>query len=657
MKSLWLFFLFAATAMAQSLPMTVGMCINPSGNLIEMAGSSAMQPYHGNLPQTVVMGGAADGAYHPLQCDANGYLITGSGSGTVNSGATGQIAYYAGNGTAVSGSSNVSLQSINSFFYASQYATGGLGTSVSPWTSASGTGGIQEAVNAAVALPVVGSGFAPTVYIPTGFYTVTTPILITATVRLQGAGWASQLVSGTTSEPVILIQPTVGAEIKGFSLSDFTITANASGGCGITLDGTSNLIVWGEIRHVQIYQQGSNGICGLGSGAAQGTPVLTTVENSQIYGGISFPTAGDSISIIHNQLTGTGSNSFDTITGATGLVLKDNNITIDGGTHFGGATQVTSPKVLHNEFETFSTFTGSHGAVLDFDSLVVGGIVEGGNTFAVVNGITADSIRLGDAVGITIRGNTFERGAGASHDIIATSSSAHDNVLDNYWVNGPPYSSMFSNSGTANVFFTPSGLGPLLGNATPLTGLDTTGAVQNLVQIDNLNRVHVYAGSGNANMIAAGGGPTYLYNSFNGQISGVFAQYASGTQPNQSAQSATVFVPYNFALAQMLMTRTAPTIASGFGTGASVMQNNGTATFLIGVGTGGTATNGVIGLSQAANGWDCACQDVTTQSSSVFITKEIAYTTTSCTIANFNTTGAQAAWGATDQLSCRAFAR
>jgi len=40
---------------------------------------------------------------------------------------------------------------INSVYYARAYTSGGLGTLLSPWTSASGTGGCQEAVNAAAA--------------------------------------------------------------------------------------------------------------------------------------------------------------------------------------------------------------------------------------------------------------------------------------------------------------------------------------------------------------------------------------------------------------------------------------------------------------------------------------------------------------------------
>jgi hypothetical protein len=100
----------------------------------------------------------------------------------------------------------------------------------------------------------------------------------------------------------------------------------------------------------------------------------------------------------------------------------------------------------------------------------------------------------------------------------------------------------------------------------------------------------------------------------------------------------------------------APSISSGFGTGASVTQNNGTAAFQINVGTGGSATSGVIGLPGAANGWNCFANDITTESSTVFMTKQTAGTTTTVTIKNFNDTGSAAAWAASDVLAVECMA-
>jgi hypothetical protein len=102
---------------------------------------------------------------------------------------------------------------------------------------------------------------------------------------------------------------------------------------------------------------------------------------------------------------------------------------------------------------------------------------------------------------------------------------------------------------------------------------------------------------------------------------------------------------------------TAPTISSGFGTSPSIVSSNGTVAFTLNVGTGGTANNGVIGLPTATQGWTCSCSDLTTTSSTVFICKQTASSTTTATIGNFNTSGVAAAWAASDVLSVACTAR
>jgi hypothetical protein len=98
----------------------------------------------------------------------------------------------------------------------------------------------------------------------------------------------------------------------------------------------------------------------------------------------------------------------------------------------------------------------------------------------------------------------------------------------------------------------------------------------------------------------------------------------------------------------------APTIASGFGTGASVAANSGPTSFSINVGTGGTATGGVITLPAAPHGWACVVNDVTNGGANS--TVQTACTTTSVTVTNYNRlTGAVSAWTASDILQCACF--
>lgn len=106
----------------------------------------------------------------------------------------------------------------------------------------------------------------------------------------------------------------------------------------------------------------------------------------------------------------------------------------------------------------------------------------------------------------------------------------------------------------------------------------------------------------------------------------------------------------------LLLNNTAASISSGFGSGASIVHNNGPAAFSLNVGTGGVATSGVVGLPTASNGWVCNATDQTTPG--VNATKQSGSTGSSATFTNYNTTtGSAAAWNASDVLfiSCLGF--
>ena len=110
---------------------------------------------------------------------------------------------------------------------------------------------------------------------------------------------------------------------------------------------------------------------------------------------------------------------------------------------------------------------------------------------------------------------------------------------------------------------------------------------------------------------------------------------------------------------KLLWSATAPTISSGFGTSPSVVASNGVAAFEINVGTGGSATSGVIGMPTASTGWICSANNLTAAAANrADNTRQTAYSTTSVTIVNETTsTGAAVGWTASDKvyLSCFAF--
>jgi hypothetical protein len=123
-------------------------------------------------------------------------------------------------------------------------------------------------------------------------------------------------------------------------------------------------------------------------------------------------------------------------------------------------------------------------------------------------------------------------------------------------------------------------------------------------------------------------------------------QIVSATSNGQLAQDyiGTVAGP-----AALLNSSVAPVVASGFGTGAVVQNANGTWSFQVYVGTGGTATSGVLTMPTGAHVWACHAEDNTTVSSTVFRQRTVG-TANTLTITNLNTSAAAAAWTSGDFL-------
>jgi hypothetical protein len=108
------------------------------------------------------------------------------------------------------------------------------------------------------------------------------------------------------------------------------------------------------------------------------------------------------------------------------------------------------------------------------------------------------------------------------------------------------------------------------------------------------------------------------------------------------------------------ISQTAPTIASGFGTSPSITANNGTAVILVNVGTGGTASSGVITMPtiSGVTGWTCFVENITAHAAHrADDTVQTASTAGSITIENqTKSTGAAVAWTASDIVRIIAFA-
>lgn len=136
----------------------------------------------------------------------------------------------------------------------------------------------------------------------------------------------------------------------------------------------------------------------------------------------------------------------------------------------------------------------------------------------------------------------------------------------------------------------------------------------------------------------------------NGATTASVAAVAAGSVYNPASVAITGGTINNTTIkgaANLLISTSTPSISSGFGTSPSIVSSNGTATFKVNVGTGGTATSGIIAMPTAQTGWNCLAQVPTNASYFGWITVSPSSTSTSVTFENRNTTnGVLSAWPA-----------
>lgn len=171
----------------------------------------------------------------------------------------------------------------------------------------------------------------------------------------------------------------------------------------------------------------------------------------------------------------------------------------------------------------------------------------------------------------------------------------------------------------------------------------------------------ITAGSINGTPIGATNPNTGAFTtlSASGTVSGAgFSNYLltppaiGSTTPNQG-RFTSVFATTGYSLTNLVATTSAPAVASGFGTGAAVQNVNGTAAFLIHIGTGSTATSGTLTMPTATNGWMCDAADISGTNSASFYTKLTGQAPTSVTLTNYNTSGVAAPWAAGDFVAVK----
>lgn len=514
--------------------------------------------------------------------------------------------------------------------------------------------GIQSAINKAAS---VGSG--STVYMPAGTYICgpNLPIVISNRVNLIGSGWSTFLqinsnVGATTD--VILVQPTSGT-LSGIRIQDFQILPQSGHPArhGIQLDGTNGLIDEIIIDHVLVLSGlGSSALNAIGPGnggfGPAGTPALSTIQNCSFVGGSASPAGsitlsncGDTVRILNNRLSGSGAgiDISNYQVGSALTIIKGNNITNDGGSIHIGSNAV-APQITDNEFETNSTFTGSHGALVDFDGtddIGAGGTVaiQGGcikhNSFQVVNGITSDCIRLNNANLVYVgEGNRFGHGLTTSHDITLTANSTNNIVGSNLWMGtlnagGLAYTAMVNDLGTNNSFLGAGAFvgfpGPTLAPNGIIYGVqDSSSTPYQLAQSSNAGGT-LFFGYHNNRLAEGANGASYVYD---GSASSNRAAAFSGTP------SAAITAAVGMTTGYLAAGATAPTI-TGTGAAATITTQAGgkwNGTFKC-AGTTGASTITITPGITAINGWNCVAQDMTTRANLI---QQTSNTNTSVTL-------------------------
>lgn len=109
----------------------------------------------------------------------------------------------------------------------------------------------------------------------------------------------------------------------------------------------------------------------------------------------------------------------------------------------------------------------------------------------------------------------------------------------------------------------------------------------------------------------------------------------------------------------LLLSSTAPTVTSA-GTSPSVTASNGAATFIVNVGTGGTATTIVMAMPAAFAGWTCFANDITASAAAIagVADRQMSSTTTAVTVQHYTiSTGVALVYTASDlvRFNCAAF--
>jgi len=101
----------------------------------------------------------------------------------------------------------------------------------------------------------------------------------------------------------------------------------------------------------------------------------------------------------------------------------------------------------------------------------------------------------------------------------------------------------------------------------------------------------------------------------------------------------------------------APSIASGFAaSGSTISTPGGTFHFSVTVGSTTPGSTGTLTMPTAPTGWDCTANDITTTSTSVFLTKQTGGSATTVVLTNYSNLSVATAWAGGDVINVKCMA-
>jgi len=286
------------------------------------------------------------------------------------------------------------------------------------------------------------------------------------------------------------------------------------------------------------------------------------------------------------------------------------------------------------------TFTGTvTGGAGGFVGALTGNVAGNASTATTAGTVTTAAqpsiTSVGTLTGLTMGGNV---GLGANH--LSYGGTAAGLSFDS--------SNNATLSGTLGVNTSVGGTGLTITSTAPSTATylslktltNPVGAGSYLIRAQQSDNSDLFYVKGDGSLTASA-------------ISGTTGSFSTGLAVTGTTSS-TSFADSG---GHLIISSTAPAIASGFGTSPSCTVCNNTAAFRITIGSGGTASYGAITMPTAPHGWSCGAVDISNYQS--MDTIAVGNSTTNVLLANYqrsSTTGA-VPWNAGDLISvhCTAY--